>query len=462
MPPLLATCFCSCGVLGLFWLDREHLKKTSPGLWLAVTWFFLCSSRSVAQWLGEAPIANAAMEGSPLDRVVDFCMIAVGVLIVVQRKRLNQIIRANGFVILVFLYCALSTLWSDYPDIAFKRWIKSVGDLIMILIVLSDRNRIEAIKGLFTRTGFLLIPFSILLIKYYPDLGRGYDRWSGAAAYNGVALSKNDLGAICLVFGLSALWRLLMEFDTGNRAGRPLRLTSHLVILIMTAWLFSIVNSMTSLWCFLIGVTVLLALRFRMFKRRPMAIHVLLAALILIPFAMLFLHIGMNIAHNATGRDVETLTTRTLVWAAALKLAGNSILGTGFQSFWLGPRLQAMWNIFWWQPNEVHNGYLAVFLDLGWIGVAMLGALIVSGYRSVVDSVRRNAPEGNLMMAYFAVALVYNFTETAFFQMMTLVWIIFLFVLMDTRCGERACARPRIRRSELVRSEDEVLSVGGD
>ena len=67
----------------------------------------------------------------------------------------------------------VSLLWSDFPDVAFKRWTKALGDLVMVLVVLSDREPISAVKRLFSRTEFLLIPLSVLLIKYYPTLGRG-------------------------------------------------------------------------------------------------------------------------------------------------------------------------------------------------------------------------------------------------------------------------------------------------
>ena len=73
----------------------------------------------------------------------------------------------------------MSIGWSDYPDVAFKRWIKSLGDFVMVLIILTDRDRYAAIKRALTWTAFLLMPLSVLFIKFYPDLGRGYHRGPG-------------------------------------------------------------------------------------------------------------------------------------------------------------------------------------------------------------------------------------------------------------------------------------------
>jgi len=431
MAPWIATCICSSVVLGLFWLDRDRDMRTSGSLWLPVVWLFLCCSRSVSQWLGLGqPIStDSPTEGNPVDRLVYFSLILVGLVVLARRRRAAEIVRANVPIVLSFLYCAASILWSDYPDIAFKRWVKALGDFVMVLVVISDRDRLGAIKRLLTRTGFLVIPFSILLIKYYPDLGRGYSRWEGTAFYNGVATTKNALGMACLLFGLSALWRIFGEIQTRPRPIRRRPAIAQWIMFIMVVWLFWIVNSMTSLWCLIMGGTLLVATSFRPVAKRLAVVHSLVAAVILIPFSTLFAGVGTDLAHGATGRNISTLTDRTEVWAASLRLAGNSFFGTGFESFWLGPRLETMWSLFWWRPNEAHNGYLEVFLNLGWMGIAMLVIIIVTGYQTVIAAVRRSAPESNFMLASFAVAIVYNFTEAAFFRMMTPVWVVFLLAI---------------------------------
>ena len=73
------------------------------------------------------------------------------------------------------------------------------------------------------------------------------------------------------------------------------------------------------------------------------------------------------------GRD-STLTGRTEIWTHVLWVAGNPLLGTGFESFWLGDRLANVWSI---MPGiqEAHNGYLEVYLNLGWIGVTLLAVI---------------------------------------------------------------------------------------
>ena len=56
----------------------------------------------------------------------------------------------------------------------------------------------------------------------------------------------------------------------------------------------------------------------------------------------------------------------------------NPIFGTGFESFWLGERPKQLEGIFFFIPNEAHNGYLETYLTLGLIGVFLLIGLFVA------------------------------------------------------------------------------------
>ncbi len=103
-------------------------------------------------------------------------------------------------------------------------------------------------------------------------------------------------------------------------------------------------------------------------------------------------------------------------------MSANPFVGAGFESFWLGQTLDKLWSKYWWHPNEAHNGYLEVYLNLGWMGIALLALLLVKGYRNVVNNVRRVPDVGSLGLAYFVVAVAYNFTEAGF-RMFNPVWI---------------------------------------
>src|SRR5207245_5984594 len=124
-----------------------------------------------------------------------------------------------------------------YPSIALKRWIRFLGDFMMVLIVLTDSERSPAVKRLLARVGFVLVPLSILLIKYYPLMSRYYSLREGKMFVSGVAEDKNMLGLTCLAFGFGAWWRVLGIWSEKKGRDRSGRLIAHLIILGTGRWL---------------------------------------------------------------------------------------------------------------------------------------------------------------------------------------------------------------------------------
>jgi O-antigen ligase len=159
-------------------------------------------------------------------------------------------------------------------------------------------------------------------------------------------------------------------------------------------------------------------------------VHLLLAAMVAVPaFALFFDSSGSMI--QDLGRN-PTLTGRTAIWETVLPLAGNSLIGTGYESFWIGERREKFWsanNGAFYGINEAHNGYIELYLNLGWIGVALLAVLIVMGYPKVMATFRGNPAAGSLGLAFFASELIFNFTEAGF-RMMNPLWIFFLLALV--------------------------------
>ena len=430
MSTLLHTLVYAIGILGLFLLDRDWKARTSPALWVPVIWVCIGGSRMVSQWLsfsGTAPDSDQYLEGSPLDRAILTGLLVIAIVILIGRgQRVVTLLRANWPIMLFFLYCGVSVVWSDYSDVAFKRWTKSLADLAMVLIILTDGNRTAAIKRFLARAGFLLLPGSIVVIKYYPQFGRVYDRWVGTMSLTGVATDKNMLGLVCFVFGVGAVWRVTLAMKDGYRKSlKPLMAQG--ILLLTALWLLWKANSMTSISCFVFASALILANSFPSLARRRKLIHLMVVGILAVSVSALFFQVGTGLVQTV-GRN-STLTGRTDLWAHLLKMSENPVLGTGFGSFWLGPRLEKLWATYWWHPNESHNGYLEIYLNLGWVGIFLLGVLIVTGYRHVTNLLRREPDVGKLCLAYFVTGLTYNFTEAGF-KTMNLIWISFMLAFM--------------------------------
>src|SRR4030095_6055089 len=91
----------------------------------------------------------------------------------------------------------------------FKRWFRDIGLYVMMLVVLSDRRPLVALSLVIRRFSYLLLFWSLILVKYYPYIGISYESWSGAPQYLGATTSKNMLGVVSLISGLFYFWDTL-------------------------------------------------------------------------------------------------------------------------------------------------------------------------------------------------------------------------------------------------------------
>ena len=177
MGPLVGLIGCCIVICALFWLDRDD-ARVSKALWVPYIWLLISSSRPISAWLTfsmPGTDTDAYIDGSPLDRNVLTLLLVLCLFALSKRMRqVRTIIAANPAIVIFFTYCLISLLWSDYPFVVFKRWIRSVGDIVVVLVIITERNWVAALKQVLARVGFLLIPLSILFIRFYPSLGRAY------------------------------------------------------------------------------------------------------------------------------------------------------------------------------------------------------------------------------------------------------------------------------------------------
>ena len=248
--------------------------------------------------------------------------------------------------------------------------------------------------------------------------------------YGGVTMQKNTLGVICLIFGLGSLWRFLAVYRDRGIARRTQLLIAHGTILAMVLWLLRMCNSMTSISCFAMAGGLLVLANRPMLIRRPAVVHLLVAAIVGVAAFALFFDSSGDIIQDL-GRN-PTLTGRTVIWNAVLPLARSPLIGAGYESFWVGEGREKFWALnggAFEGINEAHNGYLELYLNLGWIGVGLIAGVIVMSYPKVIATFRRDPAAGSLGVAFFASELLFNFTEAGF-RMMNPLWFFFLLAVV--------------------------------
>lgn len=445
MPPQIATVLFAVGIAGLFWLDRDGSARPSKALWLPITWLSQAGSRSLAVWLDMgAPneIPGQIPASSLLDQLFASTLMLLGVIVLIRRRRLvKDLLKASWPIALYFSFCLLSLLWSDFSDWGFKRWVRALGDLIMVLIVATDAQPTAALRSLFSRVGLVLLPASVLLIRYYPGLGQGFDEF-GNRTFTGVTTNKNSLGNLVYLVALGALWQILSLVRDRGQPNRARRLLAQCTLLAFGIDLMSTAQCATSLACLVLGAGLMVAMSLPPIRVRPAALHALVLT-ILIGGGLAELLGGRTAITEALGRNPD-LTGRTAIWEVLIPMVPNPIGGAGFETFWCGPRVKTIFTVIGGlnMTNEAHNGYIETYLNLGWIGVGLTALILGHGYRMAVGAFRRDSALGALLVAYVVTTAVFNISEAGF-RMLSLEWF---FLLLSVVAASRVTKWPRAGR----------------
>jgi O-antigen ligase len=332
------------------------------------------------------------------------------------------VLSENGWLIAFCVLCLFSLLWSEEPGTALKRWIRLAGDVIVIVLILTERDPEETIYRIMRRMGILFLPLSVLLIRFYDQLGRIYTLY-GTQMWVGVADHKNSLGALCAFTGIVLVWRGLTQWPKVDW------LNAGLVAVAVYLLLGS--RSSTAAVVFVLGAVLLVVQSrikkdVRKFNRAIIALLIVL--LVLQVIAVFFLNKSLvPIFFSAAGRD-SSLTGRVPLWQKLIEMGNRApLMGRGFTSFWLSnDRVMEVWRTFTDTPLTAHNGYIDIYLDLGIIGLLILFFLLAQTYRSIMRSFEDSPKLGQLKIVLFAMVFFHNFTESTFARPFAFLWLLFL------------------------------------
>lgn len=415
-------------------MNEEKQTGVSWTLLIPLIWFLRIASRGITYWLNPDLSADAEidyLQGSPIDRAFLLSLEAIG-FVVLMLRRIDwwSFLKRNKLLITLYLFMGISILWSDFPGVSFKRWVRTIGDLMMVMIVITDNNFTKAFERMFRIWGYILIPLSVFFIKYYRHLGVKYDQSGAMEMWIGVSTHKNSLGQLACMSAIFFFWVFFTRYFKKRIIDIP--------VFLMSIWLLigsKTATSRTSMGVFLAGVLVLLllmSLRKHVTVTR-VAVTVLVWGLFICDTVMQYLYSQSIIPWMAViiGED-PTLTGRTLLWDELLRIAAtHQFLGVGYGSFWIGNIGNNLWEIFQWNPGQAHNGYIDVYIDLGLIGVALLVALIIITYRNAIINLKFDSDYGRLRMVLLAMILIYNVTESSFLRPTSLLWFIFLMIAVS-------------------------------
>lgn len=431
MPSPVALVIYLAGVVWLFRRDIRQKPNVTGALWIPLIWLFIIMSRFISSWLGIFGLHLGAIsveEGSPVDALGSFVLIVAGIRVLAKRGfSLSEFVRQNRWLTIFLVYCFLAIFWSDFMFVSFKRWFKILGQPIMVLVLFTEPDFETALTVLLKRVAYVVVPVSILFIKYFPGLGRGFSEWTGEGYNTGITLDKNALGVDCLILGFFFFWYMLKVWKLEKSRFRRNELILCAAFLFLIGWLFHEAQSSTSLVSCLVGISLMVMLGLPVIRKENIGTYILLAA----AFGALAEYVfGISdLFFSLLGKD-RTFTDRTLVWADCLSIPINPIIGVGFESFWLGERQEAMNEKWYWHPNEAHNGYLETYLNLGLLGLFLLLAMLFAIFWKARRELLTNFHFGRFRLSFLMALLLYNWTESSF-KALHPMWFAFYIIALD-------------------------------
>jgi len=361
-----------------------------------------------------APVTPATADaGSPLNYAINSAIFFISFALALKRPR--ALLRASSADILLTVLLGMtlaSMLWSDAPDIVFRRWVALLGTSVFG-VYLHLRYTLEEQLRLVAWGLAITLLCSIVLLSP----GK-----LSADGYGGIFENKNSLGRMMalstIIFTLLALIR------------RP-RVTAT-VMACLSFLMLLLASSSTAL---VVTLTILSLIPVMRILSRDARLAVGLGGIAILGLGMGLLLISSNVgaATALVGRDA-TLTGRTELWQYVVEMImRRPWLGYGYETFWL-------WELPWrvvvdegagWIAPNAHNGFLEVALALGFVGLGLFIAGLLRGLVRAVTYLQRDAsPTGLWPVLYFCFLLLYNFTEVDALTRNTIVWALYVSALL--------------------------------
>ncbi len=352
-------------------------------------------------------------------------------LLVPRWKSAWRVGTRNLPLLLLILYAFASVFWSVNFSVSFRRGVAMLGTALFGVYLVtrySMRDQMQLLVWSLAIAALLSLAAAIVT----PSLGIT----SGTAntgSWRGIFTQKNTLGRM---MGLSAI--LSFAIAITERRYRYWLLFGLSIGLVVMA------RSVTPLLSALITLPLIPLYSFIRHRWPPMMI---------IPAVIVMIFLGMTIVAIITanldfffgllGKDL-TLTGRTKLWSTVWGIGNETNFhrwfGYGYSGFWLGADGESarVWRVITWKPKHAHNGFLDIWLDLGFVGLVLFGITLLL---AVIRSIRRIGEAHRaediwpfLFLVYF---LIVNVTQGVVMRPNNLFWTLFVSIALVLSPGHK-------------------------
>jgi exopolysaccharide production protein ExoQ len=337
------------------------------------------------------------------------------VLLLLRWQKVFYIIRQDKFLWILVVLPLFSILWSFDRAITLKDSITMLGSS-MFGLYLSTRYSINQQLQLLAITTGIVIFLSLIFAVALPHYGMMQDFHAGAM--RGVYTHKNGLGQM---MGLGILVFTALIIDNKKSYFGWIGLIFSVLVLTLAKSTASVINVSIAAPFFLM----LNVLRLRYHLMMPT-----LLTIATIGFSSsVWLNNNLESLAVSVGKD-PSITGRTPLWGFVWEMIQKQPwLGYGYGGFWQGWDGQAaqIWRAIQWTPNHPHNGLLALWIDLGLLGVIVFTiGLWRYFFRSLAYIRIHHQVEGIWPLLYLIYMVLLNLTETNLFSSNSITWILYV------------------------------------
>lgn len=325
-----------------------------------------------------------------------------------RRDRLLELFLPRSFLFLIPGVALFSVVWSTAPSESLKYSIELMITAFAGLLLSSARNQRAVIHGV--AIAFLSYVVASLFFGRYVAVGVG----AGGEAFSGLSFSKNllaDIAATGLV--VSAAVTIM-----GIQSRNLFWMAFGLVSIALEFYCAVAARSAGALLGMAMAVMAILGLVPLVYAGKVVRGWVTgMVAVVLIAIGLSYSTISqamINFGASVFDKD-STLTGRTYLWYRAADLIReHPLVGRGFYAFWLQGDTDAegLWQYFGIDGRggfTFHNTFIEILVMLGWVGLAIIAAVVLSG---VMFLVRRFVTKPSLPLVFWIGVLLYELART--------------------------------------------------
>jgi exopolysaccharide production protein ExoQ len=405
--------------------STEPLRTPAPFLALAAPWLMqgillICATRGYPPFFSEAG-TDVYTGGSSLISATALYLIRLAIwmgtlFMVMPMTRSMHALGANRMLLLSLPALAfISAAWSTAPRNTLAASLSLLLLTVAGIYIGSTLLAAQQMQVIMV-TGAVAAIASLLLAGLFPS--EGMDATGHFGAIKGIFTHKNSCGFFMALLSTPAFFvRRTMRVNRMLVWGYG-GLCALLVLLSQsrTAWI-----DMACIGLAAAGLPML-----RAFRPRDGVILAGVAAMAAL-LAGYAVYVNLDTILAVMGKD-PTFSGRALIWQAVFAaILKRPLLGYGYLAFFssLSAGAGSLVLTTHFVVNHPHNGYLAVWLNLGLVGLVLLALMVFKAAVNAGRSWRQN-PHTDWYLCLIVLILVENFSEIGLVTPDDLSWLLFV------------------------------------